>query len=69
MKRNIDATRGLIFSQMVLLALTRKGMVRDEAYALVQRNSHAFASDALPVAFLLGPARDRPAGYTLRQVT
>jgi adenylosuccinate lyase len=39
MKRNIDATRGLIFSQMVLLALTRKGMVRDEAYALVQRNS------------------------------
>jgi len=39
MKRNIDATRGLIFSQMVLLALTRKGMVRDDAYALVQRNS------------------------------
>ncbi len=39
MKRNIEATRGLIFSQMVLLALTRKGMVRDDAYALVQRNS------------------------------
>jgi adenylosuccinate lyase len=39
MKRNIDATRGLIFSQMVLLALTRKGIVRDDAYALVQRNS------------------------------
>lgn len=39
MKRNIDATRGLIFSQMVLLALTRKGIIRDDAYALVQRNS------------------------------
>jgi len=39
MKRNIDATRGLIFSQMILLALTRKGIVRDDAYALVQRNS------------------------------
>jgi adenylosuccinate lyase len=39
MKRNVDATRGLIFSQMVLLALTRAGMVRDDAYALVQRNS------------------------------
>jgi adenylosuccinate lyase len=39
MKRNIDASRGLIFSQMVLLALTQKGIVRDDAYALVQRNS------------------------------
>ena len=39
MKRNIQATRGLIFSQSVLLALTRKGIVRDEAYQLVQRES------------------------------
>ena len=39
MKRNIQATRGLIFSQSVLLAMTRKGIVRDEAYHLVQRNS------------------------------
>jgi len=39
MLRNIQANHGLVFSQMVLLALTRKGMVRDEAYELVQRNS------------------------------
>lgn len=39
MRANIDATRGLIFSQSVLLALTRKGVVREEAYHLVQRNS------------------------------
>jgi len=39
MKRNIQATHGLIFSQSVLLALTRKGIVRDDAYQLVQRNS------------------------------
>jgi adenylosuccinate lyase len=39
MRANIDATRGLIFSQSVLLALTRKGVVREEAYQLVQRNS------------------------------
>jgi len=39
MKRNIQATRGLIFSQGVLLAMTRKGVVRDEAYQFVQRNS------------------------------
>ena len=39
MLRNIQANCGLVFSQMVLLALTRKGMIRDEAYDLVQRNS------------------------------
>jgi adenylosuccinate lyase len=39
MERNIQATRGLIFSQRVLLALTRKGLARNAAYELVQRNS------------------------------
>jgi len=39
MQQNIDLTRGLVFSQRVLLALTRKGLSRDDAYHLVQRNS------------------------------
>ena len=39
MLANIEATRGLIFSQSVLLALTRKGLTREEAYHIVQRNS------------------------------
>jgi adenylosuccinate lyase len=39
MRANIDATRGLIFSQSVLLALTKKGLTREAAYQLVQRNS------------------------------
>ncbi len=39
MKANIGATRGLIFSQSVLLALTRKGLSRESAYQLVQKNS------------------------------
>jgi len=39
MLRNIQATRGLIYSQMVLLALTRAGLIRNEAYEIVQRNS------------------------------
>jgi adenylosuccinate lyase len=39
MRANVDATRGLIFSQSVLLALTRKGMTREEAYRIVQRSS------------------------------
>jgi adenylosuccinate lyase len=39
MAANIGATRGLIFSQSVLLALTRKGLTREAAYQIVQRNS------------------------------
>ncbi|SHF82152.1 adenylosuccinate lyase [Ornithinibacillus halophilus] len=36
MKRNIDKTHGVIFSQRVLLSLIDKGMAREEAYDLVQ---------------------------------
>ncbi|MBE0644822.1 MAG: adenylosuccinate lyase [Bacteroidetes bacterium] len=36
MLRNLNGTRGLIFSQQVLLALTKKGMQREEAYRIVQ---------------------------------
>src|SRR5699024_6146382 len=36
MKRNIDQTHGVIFSQRVLLALIDKGMTREEAYDIVQ---------------------------------
>jgi len=39
MKKNFDLTRGLIFSQRVLLALTKKDLSRDDAYLLVQKNS------------------------------
>lgn len=36
MKRNIDKTHGVIFSQRVLLALIDKGMTREAAYDMVQ---------------------------------
>jgi adenylosuccinate lyase len=39
MMRNMNRFRGLIHSQRVLLALTQKGVSREEAYALVQRNA------------------------------
>ncbi len=37
MKKNLELTGGLIFSQSVLLALTNKGMKREDAYAAVQK--------------------------------
>ena len=39
MKKNMDITRGLLFSQRVLVALIDKGLSRQEAYKLVQRNA------------------------------
>jgi len=39
MKKNIDLTGGLVFSGSVLLALTDKGMNREEAYLLVQKHA------------------------------
>jgi adenylosuccinate lyase len=39
MKANLDALGGLVFSQRVLLALTQKGMSREDSYAAVQRNA------------------------------
>jgi adenylosuccinate lyase len=39
MRKNLDRLGGLIHSQRVLLALTQKGVARDDAYAIVQRNA------------------------------
>ncbi|MBT9149671.1 MAG: Adenylosuccinate lyase [Dehalococcoidia bacterium] len=39
MRRNVEITRGLIFSQRVLTALIEKGLSRQEAYRIVQRNA------------------------------
>ncbi|MDT2021110.1 adenylosuccinate lyase [Methylocella sp. CPCC 101449] len=39
MQKNLDRLGGLIHSQRVLLALTQKGVSREDAYAYVQRNA------------------------------
>src|SRR5437868_1554499 len=39
MQKNLDRLGGLIHSQRLLIALTQKGVSREESYALVQRNA------------------------------
>lgn len=39
MKRNLKMTHGLIYSQRILLELAKKGITREKAYELVQRNA------------------------------
>ena len=41
MRANLDATRGLVYSQRALLLLTGAGLSREEAYAIVQRHAMA----------------------------
>lgn len=39
MKKNLDRLGGLIHSQRILLALTQRGMSREDSYSAVQRNA------------------------------
>jgi adenylosuccinate lyase len=39
MRQNIDVTHGLVYSQRVMLAIIDKGLSRQDAYKLVQRNA------------------------------
>jgi adenylosuccinate lyase len=39
MEANLNKFRGLVHSQRVLLALTQKGVSREDSYRLVQRNA------------------------------
>ena len=59
MQKNLDRLGGLVHSQRVLLALTQKGVSREDAYRLVQRN-------AMPVwrgeGDFLDSAEGRPGG-------
>jgi adenylosuccinate lyase len=42
MRRNLDSTRGLVFSGQLLLELTSRGLAREDAYRIVQ--GHAMAA-------------------------
>ncbi len=54
MLANLEATRGLVFSQAVLLALIEEqGLTRDQAYRIVQRNAMRAWDEDLPLRGLL----------------
>lgn len=48
MKKNLELTNGLIFSQKVLLELTGKGIRRQKAYELVQKSAMVTFNDKVP---------------------
>ena len=54
MKRNLDLTGGLVYSQRLLLALIEKGAQRKESYEAVQRNAMASWKGAGSLQALVG---------------
>ena len=60
MRSNLAATRGLVFSQAVLLALVEKGMTRDQAYRLVQGHAMTAWEEGEELRALLGADPEVP---------
>ena len=58
MRANLNKMHGLVFSQRVLLALTEKGMLREEAYRVVQRNAMRVWQEGLDFQTLLAADAD-----------
>ncbi len=54
MMENLNRTNGLVASQSVLLALAKKGMKREDAYRIVQRNAMKTWENGTPFRELLG---------------
>ena len=52
-KRNLELTHGLVFSQELLLKLAEKGMSREGAYALVQRHAMECWESKVPLRELI----------------
>jgi adenylosuccinate lyase len=58
MKENLESTRGLVYSGRVLTALVEKGMKRQDAYEVVQRNAKRVWADRLGLYELLAADPD-----------
>jgi len=57
MKENLEKNRGIMFSQRVMLELVKKGLTRQEAYAIVQRLAMKTQTDG--ISFKIALINDR----------
>jgi adenylosuccinate lyase len=58
MRKNLDRLGGLVHSQRVLIALTQKGVAREDAYRMVQRNAMKIWRDGGDFLSLLNVDKD-----------
>jgi adenylosuccinate lyase len=67
MRKNLESTHGLLYSQRVLLALAAKGFSRETAYEVVQRSAMKSWKTGKPLAALLWKDRDVRAALTKKE--
>src|SRR5512134_420370 len=67
MKRNLESTHGLLFSQRVMLALAAKGLSRERAYELVQKPAMEAWRSGKELSVLLWRDRDVRAALTKKE--
>jgi len=67
MRKNLESTHGLMYSQRVLLALTAKGFSRESAYEVVQRSAMKSWKSGRPLAALLWKDRDVRAALSKKE--
>ncbi|MEX2535471.1 MAG: adenylosuccinate lyase [Trueperaceae bacterium] len=60
MRRNLDALNGLVYSQRVLHLLVERGLMREQAYEIVQRNSLRSWEEGVHLRELLAADQDNP---------
>ncbi len=68
MLENLNATRGLVFSGQLLLALTQKGLARETAYEWVQRNAMRVWDDGQDFQTLLKADADISAHLSAAEI-
>src|SRR5687767_1086840 len=68
MLENLNATRGLVFSGQLLLALTRKGVSRETAYEWVQRNAMRVWDEKLDFQELVSADQDIAGHLSLEEI-
>ncbi len=68
MKKNLELTGGLYFSEAVMLTLVRKGMARQAAYELVQRNALRAVAGEGSFRALLGADAELGAKLTAAEI-
>ena len=68
MLENLNATRGLVFSGQLLLALTQAGVARETAYEWVQRNAMKAWDAGADFRALVGADQDISARLSKEQI-
>ena len=67
MRKNLESTHGLLYSQRVLLALAAKGFSRETAYEVVQRSAMKSWKTGRPLAALLWKDKDVRAALSKKE--